>query len=98
DRSDTIGGLFFNRSATMLSGKSTTINRSHLEKLLVSEEERFRSTHKESFKLFEKGKEHLLAGVPLNWMIKWASPYPVFVKEAKGAHFTDVDGNKYVDL
>ncbi|MDZ4833381.1 MAG: aspartate aminotransferase family protein [Candidatus Melainabacteria bacterium] len=82
----------------MLSGKSTTIDRTLLEKLLRDEEEKFRKTHKQSFKLFEKGKEHLLAGVPMNWMIKWASPYPVYVKEAKGAHFTDVDGNQYVDL
>lgn len=82
----------------MLSGKSITIDRKRLASLLEKEEEVFRANHKVSFRLFEKGKEHLLAGVPMNWMIKWASPYPVFVKEAKGAHFTDVDGNDYVDL
>ncbi|MCK7506346.1 MAG: aminotransferase class III-fold pyridoxal phosphate-dependent enzyme [Desulfobacterales bacterium] len=32
------------------------------------------------------------------WMIRWAGSFPVFVKEAKGAHFTDVDGNSYLDL
>ena len=32
------------------------------------------------------------------WMIRWAGSFPVFVKEARGAHFTDVDGNSYIDL
>jgi glutamate-1-semialdehyde 2,1-aminomutase len=32
------------------------------------------------------------------WMIRWAGSFPVFVKEARGAHFTDVDGNNYIDL
>jgi glutamate-1-semialdehyde 2,1-aminomutase len=34
----------------------------------------------------------------MNWMNKWAGAFPVFVKSAKGAHFTDVDGRDYVDL
>ena len=29
---------------------------------------------------------------------KWFSPYPVFIREAEGAHVVDVDGNRYVDL
>jgi glutamate-1-semialdehyde 2,1-aminomutase len=32
------------------------------------------------------------------WMVRWAGSFPVFVKEAKGAHFTDVDGNSYIDF
>jgi glutamate-1-semialdehyde 2,1-aminomutase len=32
------------------------------------------------------------------WMIRWAGSFPVFVKEAKGAHFTDVDDNDYIDF
>jgi glutamate-1-semialdehyde 2,1-aminomutase len=34
----------------------------------------------------------------MNWMTKWAGGFPVFVAEAEGAHFTDVDGRRYVDL
>ncbi|MGC1490796.1 MAG: transaminase, partial [Candidatus Acidiferrum sp.] len=34
----------------------------------------------------------------MNWMNKWAGAFPVFVKSAAGAHFTDVDGRDYVDL
>jgi glutamate-1-semialdehyde 2,1-aminomutase len=32
-------------------------------------------------------------GVPMSWMAKWPGAHPVFVKEAKGARFTDVDGD-----
>jgi glutamate-1-semialdehyde aminotransferase len=34
----------------------------------------------------------------MNWMVKWAGPYPLFVEEARGAHFTCVDGHDYVDF
>ncbi len=32
------------------------------------------------------------------WMIRWAGTFPIFVKEGKGAHFVDVDGNEYIDF
>ena len=34
----------------------------------------------------------------MHWMVEWAGAFPVFVAEASGARFTDVDGNEYVDL
>ena len=37
-------------------------------------------------------------GVPMSWMSKWPGAYPVFVEEAKGANFVDVDGNTYIDF
>ncbi len=62
------------------------------------EEDRFVREHPRSGDLFERGKRSLLAGVPMPWMTEWAGPHPVFVKEAEGAHFTDVDGHTYVDF
>jgi glutamate-1-semialdehyde 2,1-aminomutase len=59
---------------------------------------RFEDEHPRSRELFERGKANLLAGVPMPWMTEWAGPYPVFVAEAHGARFTDVDGRDYVDL
>ena len=32
------------------------------------------------------------------WMTEWAGDHPVFVAEAEGSRFTDVDGNEYVDF
>jgi len=34
----------------------------------------------------------------MHWMRKWPGGFPVFVREAKGAHFVDVDGVEYVDF
>jgi len=62
------------------------------------EEERFVATHPKSKTLFERACQSLLGGVPMNWMAKWAGAFPVFVADARGAHFTDVDGHEYVDL
>jgi hypothetical protein len=34
----------------------------------------------------------------MSWMKKWVGPFPLFVKSALGAHFTDVDDRDYIDL
>ena len=74
------------------------VDRERLRELLRGEEERFVEQHPRSRELFEQGKRSLLAGVPMPWMTEWAGAYPVFVAEASGARFTDVDGNSYVDF
>ena len=74
------------------------MDRSRLHELLRLEEERFSQTHPRSKALAERAKGHLLAGVPMHWMVRWAGSFPVFVREAKGARFTDVDGLEYVDF
>jgi glutamate-1-semialdehyde 2,1-aminomutase len=76
----------------------TTIDRGRLHRLIAEERERFTHDHRVSANLFERGKRSLLGGVPMPWMTEWAGPYPVFVSEARGAHFTDVDGHDYVDF
>ena len=76
----------------------TSIDRSRLDDLLERELQRFERDHPRSRELFEGGRDTLLAGVPMPWMSEWAGPYPVFVAEAHGARFTDVDGREYVDL
>jgi len=74
------------------------IDRNRVEKLHEREAKRFVAEHPRSAALFTRAKDSLLGGVPMNWMAKWAGAFPVFVKHAKGAHFTDVDGREYVDL
>lgn len=76
----------------------TTVDRGRLKELIKAESERFTGEHPKSLELFERAKKHFVSGVPMNWMVKWAGSFPVFVKEAKGAYFTDVDGRKYLDL
>lgn len=74
------------------------IDRSRLAQLRVIEDKRFLSTHPKSGALFEISKKSMPAGVPMSWMSKWPGAYPVFVEEAKGARFIDVDGNSYIDF
>ena len=74
------------------------MDRDRLAGLIAEEERRFVESHPRSQEQFERGQGALLAGVPMPWMVEWASPFPVFAAEAQGAHFTDLDGNEYVDL
>jgi glutamate-1-semialdehyde aminotransferase len=73
-------------------------DRAKLARLYEAEVERFVATHSTSAKLHEDAKSSMMAGVPMSWMAKWPGPFPVYVSEAKGGHFTDVDGNDYVDF
>ncbi len=74
------------------------VDRSRLEQLIRAEEALFQDTHPKSFELYQRARKSLHGGVPMLWMIRWAGSFPLFVKEAKGAHFTDVDNKDYIDF
>jgi glutamate-1-semialdehyde 2,1-aminomutase len=74
------------------------LDRKRLEILLVMEEKKFHADHPKSYELFKRARQSMQGGVPMLWMIRWAGTFPVFVKEAKGAHFTDMDGHSYIDF
>ncbi|OFW70872.1 MAG: aminotransferase [Actinobacteria bacterium RBG_16_68_12] len=69
-----------------------------LAELQAREEARFAEAHPRSRELFGRARETLFEGVPMHWMRKWPGGFPVFVREAKGARFVDVDGIEYVDF
>jgi glutamate-1-semialdehyde 2,1-aminomutase len=75
-----------------------SIDRTRLASLMQREQQCFVNEHPKSKALFERAGKSLLGGVPMNWMVKWAGPFPPFVREAQGAHFFDVDGKSYVDF
>jgi len=74
------------------------IDRGRLRAALAREQDRFVHEHPRSRELFEQAREHLFGGVPMSWMTEWAGAFPVFVREASGAYFSDVDGHRYLDL
>ncbi len=76
----------------------TAIDRTKLSHFLESELESFKNRHPRSYEMYIRAQNSLLAGVPMNWMVRWAGGFPLFVKEAHGAHFTCVDGHDYVDF
>lgn len=74
------------------------INRNRLKQAIAEEQALFAHKHPKSQQLYQRAKQHLLGGVPMSWMARWAGHTPIFVSHAKGAHFVDVDGNDYVDF
>lgn len=74
------------------------IDRSKLHRCLEIELKLYKDRHPHSYHLYEKAQGSLLAGVPMNWMVRWAGGFPLFVKSARGAHFTCVDGHDYIDF
>ncbi len=75
-----------------------TIDHNRLQSLMQREQTKFVDERPKSKALFERASKSLLAGVPMNWMVKWAGAFPPFVREAQGAHFLDVDGHRYTDF
>ena len=74
------------------------LDRARLASLMVREQERFAGEHPRSADLFEDARRSLLDGVPMPWMVKWASAFPPFIAEANGAEAIDVDGHRYIDF
>lgn len=74
------------------------INRLHLNELYVKERELFVSRHPRSQEHSLRAHEHLLSGVPMPWMVRWPGPFPIFISEANGSTFIDVDGHQYIDF
>jgi glutamate-1-semialdehyde 2,1-aminomutase len=70
----------------------------HVAELHAREEARFVEAHPRSRALAEQARATMFEGVPMPWMQKWPGGFPVFVREAEGAHFVDVDGIEYVDF
>ncbi len=74
-----------------------SINRHRLVELVALEQARYVARHPASQAQFERS-EHLLAGVPMTWMNKWAGGFPLGFSRAKGATITDLDGHDMVDF
>jgi glutamate-1-semialdehyde 2,1-aminomutase len=77
---------------------STVIRPERIAELMKIEEQRFLDLHPASTAAFNQSSKVMHEGVPMSWMAKWPGAHPVFVKEAKGAHFTDLDGHNYIDF
>ncbi|MFT3905987.1 MAG: transaminase [Steroidobacteraceae bacterium] len=66
----------------------------------IGERERaaFAAARPRSRQLAQQSAAHWLSGVPLHWMQDWPSPFPLFIREARGAVLTDVDEHRYLDF
>jgi len=55
----------------------------------------YKAKTKKSAEWFEYAQKHLPGGVTGN--VKFYSPYPIYLRKAKGSHVWDLDGNDLVD-
>jgi len=74
------------------------VDPARVDALLERELATFAERHPRTRELHDRARESLLDGVPMNWMVKWAGPFPLFLDSASGAHATCADGHEYVDL
>src|SRR5262245_38714904 len=58
----------------------------------------YEKRHPRSRELAKAAAAHWFQGVPMHWMLDWRTPFPLFVREAKGATLTDADGNRHADF
>ena len=62
----------------------------------ISFDTQFKTRTPASQAMFERASRHLPGGVAGNG--KFLAPYPIYVKQAQGGEFIDIDGNHYIDL
>lgn len=82
---------------TKTTASVTTIDRQKLKTLLQEEIDLYAKQHPRSKEMYQKARDHLVGGLPMPWMARWGA-FPLFVSEAKGARFKDVDGREYIDF
>ncbi len=74
------------------------VGREKLGVVFEQEKTQFVRDHPVSKRMFERARATMIGGVPMNWMLEWPGPFPIFAKEARGATITDVDGHRYIDF
>jgi glutamate-1-semialdehyde 2,1-aminomutase len=72
-------------------------DRVHLRKLTDRERTAFEERHPRSAAAYARSG-HLFGRVPMTWMNKNVTGYPVYAAGARGARLTDIDGHQYVDF
>jgi len=82
----------------VVDSSPTGVAPERVRRLLDAELASFADRHPRSRALHERARASLLDGVPMNWMVKWAGPFPLFLESASGAHAICADGHEYADL
>ncbi|MCB1040119.1 MAG: aminotransferase class III-fold pyridoxal phosphate-dependent enzyme, partial [Acidimicrobiales bacterium] len=74
------------------------VDRTKLAHQLEAERTEFADARPRSRRLAEQAAPHLVGGVPMTWMAKWAGGFPLYLAEAHGSRVTDADDRTYVDF
>ncbi|MGW4473385.1 transaminase [Nonomuraea sp. NPDC004354] len=73
------------------------IDRDRLRALMVREQADYIARHSASRRAFAAA-DHLFGRVPMTWMNKRAGAFPLYLRGARGARVTDLDGHDYIDF
>lgn len=73
------------------------IDRSRLAELNNVEVEAFEAAHPKS-KAAYAAADHLFGRVPMTWMNKKSTGFPIYFDRAEGNRVWDIDGNEYIDF
>ena len=77
---------------------ATGIDPARVSRLRQREERAFTDARPRSLALSGQAREVMPNGVPMSWMLTSYEHGPLFVADARGARFTDVDGHTYADF
>ena len=69
-----------------------------LDALVERERQAFLSARPRAVAMSVRAAAHLPGGVPMHWMRDWPMPAPLYMRAARGAVLTDIDGHQYVDF
>jgi glutamate-1-semialdehyde 2,1-aminomutase len=72
--------------------------RARLTEIRDREEEAFRARIPRSLAWLDEAREVMPLGVPMPWMASFQHHSPVVAVSGSGSHFTDLDGNSYLDV
>jgi glutamate-1-semialdehyde 2,1-aminomutase len=75
-----------------------SVNLDRVADLKRREDALFSAAHAKSQAALERGRRSMPHGVPMSWMTELYDHPPMFVAEADGIQFTDIDGNRYRDF
>ncbi|MCD0484987.1 transaminase [Streptacidiphilus sp. ASG 303] len=73
------------------------MDRAHLQTLLARETAESARRNPRSQAAYQRA-EHLFGRVPMTWMNKSATAFPLYLEGARGARVRDIDGHEYVDF
>ncbi|MEQ9491214.1 MAG: aminotransferase class III-fold pyridoxal phosphate-dependent enzyme [Alphaproteobacteria bacterium] len=81
-----------------MTGLLTDAQRRNLAAIREREDAAFAAGVPKSLALRKEAAQTMPCGVPMSWMAGLQRLPPVFIDHGAGAHFTDIDGNTYLDM
>ncbi len=81
-----------------MTAATSVLNTAKLQAIREREVARFATITPKSRELYRRSRALMPNGVPNSWMAAFYPGTEIYAVEGKGCHFTDVDGNRYLDM